>query len=219
MICSSSSVSTCARAVGSHCSFFIRMGTVIWSSTCGESSEGPTRTGVRPLPGAGRRMTSVPRPSFWAASMVYSPSPALSHRTPSSAARPARRVDERHLVGDDEGRVEADAELADELRVLGGVSAETLEELARAGLGDGADVLDDFLPRQADAVVGDGDRARGLVVAHPNPRDWIVLEQRRHRPRPRNAACRRRPTRSTRARAGRSPCSRTRSESSDGGVA
>ena len=50
-----------------------------------------------------------------------------------------------------------------------------LKELARARLGDGADVVDDFLARHADAVVGDGDRAGSLVVADANLQLRVVL--------------------------------------------
>jgi hypothetical protein len=82
------------------------------------------------------------------------------------------------LVGDDERRVEADAELADQVRVLGAVRGELLEELARARLGDGADVLDHLLPRHADAVVRHGDRPGRRVVGDPDLRVGVVLEQR-----------------------------------------
>ncbi len=87
--------------------------------------------------------------------------------------------DQRDAVGDDERGVEADAELSDEMRVLRAVRREPGEELARARLGDRADVLDDFLARHADAVVGHGDRARLRVVADANLRVGIVLEERR----------------------------------------
>jgi hypothetical protein len=40
--------------------------------------------------------------------------------------------DQRHAVGDDEGRVEADTELSDEMRVLGAIRGELREEFARA---------------------------------------------------------------------------------------
>ncbi len=45
-----------------------------------------------------------------------------------------------HLVGDDERGVEADAELADQMRVLLLVAGQLREEFARARLGDGAEV-------------------------------------------------------------------------------
>ena len=72
------------------------------------------------------------------------------------------------LVGDDERRIEADAELADELRVLLLIAREPLEELPGARLGDGAEVGDGLLARHADAVVADGERALGRVVVHPD---------------------------------------------------
>ena len=64
------------------------------------------------------------------------------------------------LVGDHERRIEADAELADEIgRLLAGVfGGEPVEEGARAGAGDGAERVDQFGARHADAVVGEGDR-------------------------------------------------------------
>ena len=73
---------------------------------------------------------------------------------------------DRHLVRDDERRVEPDPELADEMRVLRFVAGQLVEEFARAGLRDRADVLDHFLARHADAVVRDRDRARRLVERH-----------------------------------------------------
>ena len=87
--------------------------------------------------------------------------------------------DQRDAVGDDERGVEADAELSDEMRVFRAVRREPGEELARARLGNRADMVDDFLTRHADAVVGYGDRARLRVVADANLRVEIVLEQRR----------------------------------------
>ena len=72
----------------------------------------------------------------------------------------------RDPVGDHEGGVEADAELADELgRVLARLPAllEPRQHLARAGLGDGAEVLDHLVAAHADAVVRDRERARRRV--------------------------------------------------------
>src|SRR6185295_10648319 len=66
---------------------------------------------------------------------------------------------ESHAVGDYERRVEADAELADEVRIVGTFRRETGKELARPRPGDRPDVLCCFLERRADAVVGHGDGA------------------------------------------------------------
>ena len=55
--------------------------------------------------------------------------------------------DDLDLVGDHEDAVEADAELADEVRVLAGVAGELGEEVLGAGAGDGAEVLRRGLPR------------------------------------------------------------------------
>jgi hypothetical protein len=85
---------------------------------------------------------------------------------------------ERDAVGDDEGGVEADAELADQRGVLLLVAGQLAEEFAGAGLGDGADVLDHFLPAHADAVVGDRERARLAVEGDADLEVGVVLEQR-----------------------------------------
>ncbi|MEA3219044.1 MAG: hypothetical protein OZX49_00122 [Immundisolibacter sp.] len=92
---------------------------------------------------------------------------ALAGRLPAHAlrVRPAGAAGgQRDAVGDDEGGVETDAELADQARILrlaGGLaSLQRLQELGSAGMGDGADVGDDFLTAHADAVVAHGDGVR-----------------------------------------------------------
>jgi hypothetical protein len=113
---------------------------------------------------------------------------------------------QRHAVGDDERRVEPDAELADQVGVLRLVAGERLEELARARLRDRADVADHFLPRHADAVVGDRDGPGGLVVRDPDLQLAVVLVQRLVGQRLEAQLVGRRRTRWKPARAGRSPC-------------
>ncbi len=73
-------------------------------------------------------------------------------------ARPAR-VD-HDVVGDHEGGIEADAELADQrlgllARVLG---RQLVEKSLGAGAGDGAEARGQVLARHADSIVGDGQR-------------------------------------------------------------
>src|SRR5690606_2927060 len=64
--------------------------------------------------------------------------------------------DDVDLVGDHEGRIEADTELADQLGALAGFRGlDALHEGARAGAGDGAERLDQFVAAHADAVVLD----------------------------------------------------------------
>src|SRR6266853_1928401 len=87
-----------------------------------------------------------------------------AHRLACGQSGAARQ--ERDAVGDDERRIEAHPELPDETSVLRLVSRERLEELARPGLGDGADVVDHFLARHADAVVRYREGARLLVVGN-----------------------------------------------------
>jgi len=84
----------------------------------------------------------------------------------------------RDAVGDDEAGVEADAELADQRRILLLVAGEFREEFLGAGFGDGAEMLDRLVARHADAVVADRDRALFLVEADLDLQVGIVLEQR-----------------------------------------
>ena len=82
-------------------------------------------------------------------------------------------------VGDDEAAVEADTELADQLRVFLLVALQCRHEFARAALGDGAEVGDRLFGTQADAVVDDRDGLRRGVEAHPNIEIRRVFVQRR----------------------------------------
>ena len=99
-----------------------------------------------------------------------------AHAVLGAQARAPR--EQRHPVGHDEGRVESDAELADQVRILGAVGSELLEEFARTRLGDGADLLDHLLARHADAVVGHSDGARRRIMRDADPRLVIVFEER-----------------------------------------
>ena len=67
-----------------------------------------------------------------------------------------------HPVGDHEGGVEADAELADQLEIAL-LLLQLRQEVAGAGVGDGAQVVDQVGPVHADAVVDDG-QGPGLAV-------------------------------------------------------
>src|SRR5690606_3497328 len=73
-----------------------------------------------------------------------------------------------HLVGDDEGRIEAHAKLANQLGILLGVTGEVFHEVGGAGLGDGAQVRNNILTAHADAVVFEGDGLGVLVEAQAN---------------------------------------------------
>jgi len=102
-----------------------------------------------------------------------------AHALLGRQARAARF--DRDPVGHDEARIEAHAELADELaefRSLGLLlSAELAHEVLGTTLGDGAEVVDGFLARQADALVGDGDGARGLVESEAHIQVGLVFVQ------------------------------------------
>ena len=88
---SHSSLSTCSFFSLSHSSFFIRMGSEMWSEyllmidfsfQVERNSSSPSRR---------CRITSVPRSGLAMASTSNSPAPSLLQRTPSSALAPARR--------------------------------------------------------------------------------------------------------------------------------
>ena len=98
-----------------------------------------------------------------------------AHAMLASQARPAGG--QRHFVGHEEGGIEANAELADQVCILLGIAGEALEELPRAGLGDGADMLDDFLAAHADAIVAHGDGARVLVHVDEHVQIGVALVQ------------------------------------------
>ncbi len=66
-------------------------------------------------------------------------------------------------LGDHEGRVEPDAELTDEVVVLGAALLDGLEEGLGAGMGDGAEEFDQLVAGHPDAVVLDRE-GLGLVV-------------------------------------------------------
>ena len=82
------------------------------------------------------------------------------------------------LVGNDEGRVETHAELADQRAVLGLVAGQIGEEFLGAGAGDRADGLGHFLTAHADAVVLDGDRVGLGIHIHANAQIRILFVQR-----------------------------------------
>ena len=104
----------------------------------------------------------------------YSPLPSDDHCQASSL--PAWRVIDVDAVGDHEGRIEADAELADELGVvLGGL--EPFQEGARAGARDRAQRLGHLVAAHADAVVLDGEALVVRIGADGDARLRIVAEQ------------------------------------------
>ena len=91
-------------------------------------------------------------------------------------ARPARH--DIDLSGDDEAGVEADAELTDQMQVtlrrLG-----FFDESLRAGLGDGAEIVDQLSGVHADAGVGDGQGFGRLVGGDGDGEFGGTLQQRR----------------------------------------
>ena len=78
---------------------------------------------------------------------------------------PGLARDQSHLVRDDEGRIETDPELTDQVGIAFLLGRHGLKEFTRTGTGNGADIGDDFIVVHADAVVADRDRVRILVDA------------------------------------------------------
>ena len=83
-----------------------------------------------------------------------------------------------HLLGNDEGAVEANPELADEGGVALLIAREPFQELRRAGLGDGAEIGHNLLPRHADAVVGHGEGSTVLVEFDADAEVRVARQQR-----------------------------------------
>ena len=80
-------------------------------------------------------------------------------------------------VGHHEHRVEADAELADQLQVLVLLAGELAQELGRARAGDRAQILDQVVAVHADAVVADRQQALGLVGQDADLELGVVAQQ------------------------------------------
>ena len=85
----------------------------------------------------------------------------------------------KHLdaLGDDERRIESNAELADELRILLLVAGQAFEEFRGTGLSDRAQVRDRFLAAHADAVVAYRQRGTLGIAVDPDRQVVILAEQ------------------------------------------
>ena len=105
-------------------------------------------------------------------------------------------------LGHHERRIEADAELADQIGAVLGLG-EAGQKGFGAGARDGAEIVDQLLPVHADAAVDDGKRVRLSCSARYGFSAARRRRSVRARRSPHSAACRRRPTRSKSARAGR----------------
>ena len=69
----------------------------------------------------------------------------------------------RDAVSDDKAGVKTHAKLANQLRVIFLIARQLVHEVARAAFGDGAEVVNGFLLRQTNAVIGNRQRFGGLV--------------------------------------------------------
>ena len=91
--------------------------------------------------------------------------PAAARRRPGpDLVRPGAAAGDDDAIGDHEGRVEADAELADQAGAVLGLGQAGQKGFG-AGTRDGAEIVDQLLPVHADAAVDHGKRA-GLLVGH-----------------------------------------------------
>ncbi len=102
------------------------------------------------------------------AAPVRAPAPA-----PLLAGLPGDHLD---LVGDHEGGIEADAELADLADVALGVFFYRIDEGGGAGFGDGAEILDQLVAAHADAVIDDRQGPATLVGHQPDAEFAIPLQ-------------------------------------------
>ena len=100
---------------------------------------------------------TVPRGPFSAGTTVNVPSPSEAQVKDSSV--PALPRGDLNPVCHDEGRIEADPELADEIDPL----ARLFHKGLGAGFGDGAQIVDKLVLAHADAAVGNGERLGRLV--------------------------------------------------------
>jgi hypothetical protein len=115
----------------------------------------------------------VPRPSFSTiefAAAVRFPAHALVRGFTGTPSQ------HRHLVGDDERRIEAHAELPDQVGVLLLVAGQLREELTRAGLGNRTEVRDRLVAGHADPIVGNGQCPGRSVVIDVDRELRIVFE-------------------------------------------
>ncbi len=90
--------------------------------------------------------------------------------------RSGAAADDRDPVGDDERRVEADAELSDQTGAVLGLR-QPAEEGARARARHGAEIVDQLLPVHADAGVADRQGLRLGVRTDPDRQRRAVPEQ------------------------------------------
>ncbi len=81
------------------------------------------------------------------------------------------------LVGNDECRVEAHAELTDQVRILLLVARQVFHEISGAGFGDGPQVGNHIFTAHANAVVFKGNGLRVLVEAHADLQLGAAFQQ------------------------------------------
>ena len=79
-------------------------------------------------------------------------------------------------VGDDEGRVEADAELTDQSRIFLLITGHLLQKIRSTGARNSAEVIDEFVTRHADAVIEHRKRVVIAVVLNTNTQIRVISQ-------------------------------------------
>ena len=93
------------------------------------------------------------------------------------AAKPGAACFQRHLVGHNECRIEADAELTDQMRIFGLITGEVIEKFAGTRIGDSADIIHHFLTVHTNAVIHQSNGASGLIETDIDFQLAVVLIQ------------------------------------------
>ena len=104
---------------------------------------------------------------------------ALAVRGPAPALGLSRFAAQHlDLVGDHEGGIEADPELADQAHILLGVAGQLADKGRCARARDRAEIFDQLVVVHADAVIGDGQGSRRLHWGHHDAIARVALGKR-----------------------------------------
>ena len=82
------------------------------------------------------------------------------------------------LLRHNKGRVEAHTKLADQIRIFLLVAGKAGKELTCTGLGNGTQIIYNFISAHTDTVIADGQGASFLVVSHLDSEFRVIFKQR-----------------------------------------
>ena len=82
------------------------------------------------------------------------------------------------LVRHNKRGVKTHTKLSNQVRIFLLVTRQTGKEFARTGLGNGAQIIDNFITAHTDTVIADGQGACFLVVRHLNGEFRVIFKQR-----------------------------------------